>query len=231
MRPPDELGAVIARFVTAVRGADPVDGGIAVYRRAYRLRLVGCLREDFPVLERVLGPDVFVLLASAYLDAHPPSSPSLGELGAGLPDWLARSAPAGVTLPVDVARLERARIEVLRAPGIEDESEDWLDAPDAAGRASLAPSVRVLRLGHPLADLLAAVHAGGEVIVPAHAPTRLVLARRAFQVTVHEVGDDDAETLDALARGERLDARLGEMAVFFLLRAGPRGWVRARAAG
>jgi hypothetical protein len=228
--PPDELSAAVARLVGAICGPPgdlPV--GLAVYRRAYHLRLLGCLRADFPVLERVLGAELFALFITAYLEDHPPASPNLGDLGAQLPAWLARTAPPGVTLPVDVARLERARVEVLRAPGIERERADWLDAPDAAARAALAPTVRLLRLDHPLADLLTAVHAGREVPLPTPAPTRLVLARRAFEVTVHTVDAHDAEVLDALARGERLDTTLGELAVFFLLRAGPRGWLRERA--
>ena len=219
---------MVTRFVEAIRGPDEPGGGLAVYRRAYRLRLIGCLRADFPVLERVVGADLFGLFATAYLEDHPPSTPSLVDLGAELPAWLARSAPPGVTLPVDVARLERARVEVLRAPGIEGESGLWLDAPDAAARATLAPTVRLLRLDHPLAELFEAVHDGRDAAVPAPEPARLVLARRAFRVSVHAVDVREADVLEALERGERLDALLGEMAVFFLIKAGPRGWLRAR---
>ncbi|HNC68820.1 MAG TPA: putative DNA-binding domain-containing protein, partial [Thauera aminoaromatica] len=150
------------------------------FRRRLRERGLGCLRAEHPALVYVLGADVFAMLATAYLEDHPPCSPSLGDLGAHLPSWLARTAPPGVTLPVDVARLERAGIDVLRGPGVEGADTAWLDAPDAAACAALAPSVRLLRLDHPLGPLLSAIHQGEEPPLPPPQPTRLVVARRAF---------------------------------------------------
>jgi hypothetical protein len=142
--------------------------GLQLHADGYMLRLLDCLRCDFPVLRRAMGGELFDFFARAYVWRHPPRAPSLYALGAGFADFLQQSQPtrqsedppppqaALLRLPVDLARLERACAEAGRAPGLEGR------APSAApfellplllGQAMelrLAPCTRLLALSFPL---------------------------------------------------------------------------------
>src|SRR5690348_5603885 len=115
---------------------------LAVYTGGYVLRLLECMRADFPVLRGFVGDSVFDTFAKAYVITMPPSSHSLYDLGAEFSKFLEETKPnnwtldAGISdmldLPPELARIERARAEVTRAHGTED------DPPAAEGDASAA---------------------------------------------------------------------------------------------
>ena len=104
---------------------------LAVYTGGYVLRLLECMREDFPVLRGFVGDSVFDAFAKAYVITLPPTSHSLYDLGADFPRFLEETKPknwqldSGISvmldLPPELARIERARAEVLRARGTEDD--------------------------------------------------------------------------------------------------------------
>src|SRR4029079_811071 len=104
---------------------------LAIYTGGYVLRLLECMRADFPVLRGFVGDSVFDAFAKAYIITMPPSSPSLYDLGADFPQFLEETKPknwsldddmsAMIDLPPELARLERARAEVMRARGTEDD--------------------------------------------------------------------------------------------------------------
>src|SRR5689334_17295103 len=52
-----------------------------IYRRQFWLRHIESLQEDYIGLAHVLGEDGFDAFCHAYLDAHPPRTPSLRDLG------------------------------------------------------------------------------------------------------------------------------------------------------
>jgi len=87
----------------------------AIYRHAYRARLTGALRENYPVLHRLLGDEAFDALAHAFIARHPSRQPSIRWFGDALPAYLdARAATddASSALPhpalPDLARMEWA---------------------------------------------------------------------------------------------------------------------------
>src|SRR5689334_24098663 len=102
---------------------------LAVYTGGYVMRLLECMRADFPVLRGFVGDSVFDAFAKAYVITRPPSSHSLYDLGADFPRFLEETKPkdwtldAGITvmldLPPELARIERGRAEVMRAQGTE----------------------------------------------------------------------------------------------------------------
>src|SRR5712692_6061658 len=82
---------------------------LEIYASGYVLRLMECLRADFPCLLAWLGPSVFDAFAKAYLVVQPPGSYTLFDLSARFPAFLAATQPASVgqsgsallDLPVD----------------------------------------------------------------------------------------------------------------------------------
>ena len=63
---------------------------IEVYADAYFSRLLDVLREDFPRLSALLGPERFEELARDYLRSHPSEHPSVRHLGRAMAGFLER---------------------------------------------------------------------------------------------------------------------------------------------
>lgn len=174
---PGGLAEIQGRMLAAIVGDGPPPAGVVneparldVYRRAFRARLVGCLRETYPGLHHALGDELFAAFALDYLQAHPPSGYTLGALGARWPDHLAATRPEGEGWPdflIDLARLERAFQEVYDG-----------DGGDV-----------VLTTRYPVADYLAAVRRGEDPSPPAPKTARVTVSRRDWVVTFTE-GDE-----------------------------------------
>jgi hypothetical protein len=149
-----------------LRGAagtvDASGSRLHIYADGYVLRLLECMRADYPVLCRTMGRELFDFFAKAYVWRHPSRSSTLYDLGAGFADFLAASRPAGASaeaaqqfaFPAQLARLERALAEAGRAPGLEKlaataaDGFSLLSGTDAM--LGLAPCTRLLELSFPL---------------------------------------------------------------------------------
>ncbi len=70
-----------------------LDKGLAVYRNAYRARLVGCLREMFDKSWSWIGDESFDAAACHHLILHPPHSWTLDDIGMGFSDTLSSLFP------------------------------------------------------------------------------------------------------------------------------------------
>lgn len=175
---------------------------LGVYTGGYVLRLLECMRADFPVLRGFVGDPVFDAFARAYVITRPPGSPSLHDLGAGFPRFLEETKPDGgrfdaatsamLDLPPELARVERARAEVMRARGTED------DPPSAEPLSPFAvfgdeltleatPCLRLLELKFPLADFLKSADGGGHPDPPAPRAALVAVGRSNYRVHVEEV--------------------------------------------
>lgn len=66
---------------------------LSIYAYAYKARLRGVLREDFPVLHAMLGDEAFDVLSNAYIDHYPSHHPSLRFFGQHMAKFTARTAP------------------------------------------------------------------------------------------------------------------------------------------
>lgn len=173
---------------------------VAVYAGGYLARLLACLRADFPLLARVMGDEVFDFFARRYLHHCPSRSTTLYDLGARFADFLAASQPpsaephAELALPVALARLERAYVECLRAPGLEYAAlgmADWWRGLDARAWR-LAPCVRLLALPLPLAPYWQTLQQQPDAPpppAPALAPCWLALTRQHWRVQVLALQD------------------------------------------
>jgi hypothetical protein len=175
---------------------------LAIYARGYLDRLLSCLRADFPALRALLGEEIFDAFAIAYLRAQPPRHYSMFELGRDFADHLARTCPAAdaltseqrglLQLPVDLARIERARLEVTRAKGKEGEREARLELAGSwqlsdQGVIESPACLRVLELAHDVRPFLHEVDHGRMPTRPVPKQTTLAVSRVDYRVVFTEL--------------------------------------------
>lgn len=175
---------------------------LGIYAGGYVLRLLECMRADYPCLRAFVGDPVFDAFAKAYIITRPPRSHSLYHLGADFPQFLEETRPgaerfdagmrAMLDLPPEIARVERARAEVMRARGTED------DPPPAEPLSPFAVfgegltleatgCLRLLELKFPLVDFLRSSDGGERPEPPAPRATFVAVGRSDYRVHVEEV--------------------------------------------
>lgn len=200
----EEARRFAERAVAGNARVSPIEQ-LEIYRRQFWLRHTESLVEDFPGVGHLLGQAQWERLVEEYLDAHPPSSPSLRDLGqhfagfAASRTWLPRCE-----LARDMAELEWALIEAFDAPahapldprrlaGIPEHA--W-----ATARFAPHPTLRLLALRHPVHDLLSAALAAGRRGEAALAPLAREIEARPTFIAVHRkdlvVHRDELTALD-----------------------------------
>lgn len=175
---------------------------LGIYTGGYVLRLLECMRADFPALRGFVGDPVFDAFAKAYVITRPPRSPSLYNLGADFPEFLEATKPSGerfaaevgvmLDLPPEIARVERARAEVMRARGTEDDrpTAETLSPFAVFGEGlTLAATgcLRLLELKFPLVDFLKSSDRGERPAPPAPRAALVAFGRSDYRVHVQEV--------------------------------------------
>jgi hypothetical protein len=174
---------------------------LRVYADAYFWRLRDILSEDFPRLAERLGDEAFEELATAYLRAHPSQDPSLRHLGDALPSFLARSAEHPPFL-ADLARLERARVDVFDAPDDRPlTTDDLRSVPPEAWAALRFVPIRALRVLH--LDWPVVAYWSDAAAVPVAPEAVAVRVWRDAEFRVHHavLSDRAEEALDAIRGG------------------------------
>jgi hypothetical protein len=186
--------------VAETRGLSTLER-LAVYTGGYVLRLLECMRADFPVLRSFVGDSVFDAFAKAYIITMPPSSHSLYDLGANFPQFLEETKPKNWTLDADIngmldlppelARIERARAEVLRAPGTEDDPATEPISPfavfDDGPKLQATPCLRLLEMKFPLVDFLRSSDRGERPEPPAPCAALVAVGRSNYRLHVEEI--------------------------------------------
>ena len=188
---------------------------LAVYTSGYVLRLLECMRADFPVLRGFVGDAVFDAFAKAYVITMPPISHSLYDLGADFPRFLEETKPttwaleAGINamldLPPELARIERARAEVLRARGTEDdppitESLSPFAVFGEERTLQVTPCLRLLEMKFPLVDFLKTSDLGERTEPPTRRTSLVAIGRSNYHVHVEEISDWQFAFLKACER-------------------------------
>jgi hypothetical protein len=198
----EEAAGAIAAGNERLSPVEQVD----VYREQFFLRHVGCLREDFASIERLLGEDAFEALATAYLAAHPPTSYDLADLGHAFARFVAETAPyAEDPLLADLARVEWAFVEAFDGPDAPALDLAVVAAvPEAAWpRAHLAlhPSARLLALAYPSADYRVAARTDEAPPRPEPRATNVVVFRGQERLQFLEIEPTAFALLSELSRG------------------------------
>src|SRR5271165_1970073 len=88
------------------RLAVPDSRRFSVYRNNVAVGLIGVLEARYPVVRRIVGPNVFRAIARRFAYARKPRSPVMIAYGDGFPDFIAQAAELDLPYLVDVARLE-----------------------------------------------------------------------------------------------------------------------------
>jgi hypothetical protein len=178
--------------------------GARIYAEMYRLRLVAALREDFALLEKLLGVESFAALACAYAAVHRSDHFSLGRFGRAFETFL-RERPA---LPrgdlADLAALEWARAEVFverDAPVLDPSVLSELGADVGGARLAFVPARRLLALGRDPLPLWTALEKGTEVPPPAETPVRVLVWRKDLRAWHAAVSQEEFEALALCMRG------------------------------
>ena len=212
---------------SSLSAAERVD----IYTEMVAIRFREVMGEDYPAVASVLGDD-FGQAIAAYLADHPSRSWALEHLGRHLPDWFAAGLmhqdvvgppdwrSQGQPLPTfiaDLARLEWAKVSSHLADRATPLPAAAIEAVLPADRPTVcfqfAPSMRLLRLRHPVHHWLA----GTPPPVDAETPEHVLVYRVGLQVSTRTLGFGEAVVLDGLAAGQNLQA-----AVFEAVVAGPK---------
>lgn len=169
-----------------------------IYASGYVARLLECMRADFPVLRRFTGESVFDAFAKAYIVTEPSHSPSLFDLGAGFPRFLEETKPANsegieelsalLDVPAEIARLERARTEVMRARGTEGDpsltaSFSPFEVFTSDLRVQATPCLRLLESKFSLVDFFDE----NQSQHPKQRPSFVAIGRADYHVHVKEI--------------------------------------------
>jgi hypothetical protein len=139
--------------------------GIAIYRNAYRSRMVEALAATYPLTSRWVGEDPFKRAAAHFVIKHPSHHWSLDDVGAGFPATLA-DVFANDPEVAELAKLEwlMHRLFVandavpLDQPGFAAASTGFEEKDWAGMKLSLVPGIAVMRVKTCCAAIWRALH-------------------------------------------------------------------------
>ena len=212
------LAAVQQRFHATVTGLDPaavldwpseMRAGLAVYRTAYRSRLLDCLRGGFDKCRKWIGDEGFDAAAAHHLILHPPASWTLDDVGRGFSETLAALFPDDPEVE-ELAWLEWQMQQVftasdepvLAAAQFADRAatygeDDWLDL-----RLTFVPTLRTRIVKSDCAALWTAIDQQAEIppLDVSGKVATLLVWRSELRSHFRLLGDDEAVGL-ALMQG------------------------------
>jgi hypothetical protein len=202
------VSAQAERIVSRTGRLSPVER-LEIYREQFWLRHTSSLVEDFPGVSGILGQRAWAALVEGYLEAHPPHSYTLRDLGLRFPEYVdSQSALEHHRLCSDMARLELAYLEIFDAadaPPISPEAlarisdEAWPQV-----RITFHPALRLLKTEYPVAplrrQLIEAQSSSENLPVPAREAHCQVLFRRDLQLFHEPISAGAYALLHALTR-------------------------------
>jgi len=201
-----ELGALQRAFYARVTSGGDTDaivasGDLGIYSRMYARRLHDTLAADYPKVRFMLGDDAFAEMVARYFERHAPRSYTLRDAGLELPGFLAATA---ATWLGELARLERARIEVFDAPDASPLGEDEVVALDLGLpelELRLVPSSVVVPLVWAADDVWSTIEDGEPRLEPLRSARTVLVWRRGVVVLHRTLDRDEAELIPRLATG------------------------------
>lgn len=186
----------------------PTDARLAIYRNAYRIRLIDALDDTYSGLHKLLGDETFAALGELFVAAHPSVHRSIRWYGGELADFLSQCPPF-VEQPIlsEVARFEWTLAEVFDAPDAAALERAALQAIEAGAWAEIRfrfhPSVRHMSHAWNTVNVWRAVSRDEEPPQPelAPQPVRWLLWRQEFKNYFRSLDAAESAALDAACSG------------------------------
>ena len=199
------------RDFAATIGA-PAEGPLRVYRNTVLSGCADALRANFPIVAKLLGDEMFDVVATDYATNCPPRNPVLALYGARFPDWLEEQPWIwDVAYVPDVARIERLHVEALFAGDVEPLDMSALkDRDNWSLRLTLHPAARFDWLSMPATSIWLSQRdcAPGE-IEPDWQPEGVLITRPGSEVQVARLNRAGHRFLFGIRLGETV----GEAAI------------------
>jgi Putative DNA-binding domain len=205
-----DLAAFQRQFLAAIDR--PAAGPLAVYRNTVIHGAVEAMRSNYPVVEQIIGEEMFEGISVEFSTAHPPRSPVLALYGEEFPEWLAAQGWIG-DLPYlpDIARVERLHVECLMAADADPLLAERASGVDLSSlRLRLHPAVRFNWLQTPAMSIWLA-HQGTVAcdIAPEWKPEGALFARPSpFVIHSPRIGAAAHRILFGIRLGERVGQSL-----------------------
>ena len=192
----------IENVVEAKRGVS-AERRLDIYAAGYVLRLLECMKCDYPGLQAFMGEELFNIFAKAYIVSLPSQSWSLYHLSERFPQFLHATEPENVSgnpqqqdlieLPAEIAMFERTKAELMYAKGTEGDaafntpfSANPADYLLTQNRIQAAPTLRLLKQKFPLNDFLNQLQQGSNPEPPARKTTYVALTRKNYRLHIAE---------------------------------------------
>jgi hypothetical protein len=213
-----EHSPLFAHSVVARRGATAEDR-IAVYRDAYRLRLIEALAANYPRLRELIGEDAFNSIADTHIDAHPSSDPSIRWFGKHLAQQMQRSFAAQPWLG-ELAAWEWAIANAFDAQNAQRVSMPSLAAVAADAwptlRFEFHPSVQCLRMRTNAPALFKALTEDSALPAPATGEeSAWVIWRDDLTPCFRSLSPGAAAALTLLMQGASFEAMCTELCAWY----------------
>jgi hypothetical protein len=189
---------------------------LEIYRRSYQARLVECLADDYPVLQRTLGEETFESLCRAYIAKHPSTEPSLNRFGRHLADFCRDHPLPDPHFAADLASLEWAVVLAIHAPTAPPLTSQELAriSPESWPEARLVPnpSLGIYAFGYPVNAYFTARSRGDATAPPTARKSSVAVYRTEQSVWRLELTPPMVTLVEALSRGDTLGASLSLVA-------------------
>lgn len=208
----EQFNLNIGDAVEAKRGVS-AERRMDIYASGYVLRLLDCMKCDFPGLQAFMGEDLFDVFAKAYIVSLPSQSWSLYVLTERFPDFLRATEPENKTnneqqqnlieLPAEIATFERTRAELSIAKGTEGEENPNQPETDITdyllGHTIIqsSPTLRLLKQKFPLNEFLNELAKGNNPVLPERKTTYVAFSRKDYRIRITELEQWQYEFLNA----------------------------------
>ena len=165
-----------------------------IYASGYVLRLLECMRADFPKLQLFLGEELFDTFAKAYIVTIPSSSWNLYDLGAKFANFLKESEPKGnelFTIPAQLAQIERMQVEAMQSFGIENtpqkESVDFFNIFTENIILEKVETLRLINQSYDLYEFFFNIEPLSSCEIPPKEDTYLSVSRKNYRVQINKI--------------------------------------------
>lgn len=219
-------GLEIENVVESKRGVS-AHQRLDIYAAGYVLRLIECLKSDFPGLMTFLGKEVFEIFAKAYIVTLPSTSWSLFHLSKRFPQFLKETQPPArpgidpmlLELPGEIAAFERAKAETVWAKGNENKVVDALTTRHLPlgflqynQIIQAPPCLRLLRQPYPVYEFLVQLAKDKNTPPPKAQTTYTAITRQHYQLRVIPVKRWQYEFLKAIRQPVSIHEAASEVA-------------------